>query len=121
MEAVVYRTFRAVLEFRMGKTVACCIVISATLAATPVLADCQCLANGRVFHHGEFACLQLPSGPELAQCDMVQNISAWKKIQNGCPEASVPLSFPAVKRDGHLGETLDRAGGRVLPTAASSG
>lgn len=121
MEAVVYRTFRTVLEFRMGTTVASCIVISATLAATPVLADCQCLANGRVFHHGEFACLQLPSGPELAQCDMVQNISAWKKIQNGCPEASVPLGFPAAKAGGRSGGALDGASGPVLLTTASSG
>lgn len=56
-------------------------------------ADCQCLANGRRYHHGEVACLILPNGSQLARCDMVLNNSSWKKIRDGCPEAgAVPFS-----------------------------
>ncbi|MER9267013.1 hypothetical protein NKJ40_12250 [Mesorhizobium sp. M0119] len=61
------------------------ILVFAALAATPARAECQCLANGHIFHHGEIACLQLPSGPELAQCDMVLNISSWKKFRMDAP------------------------------------
>lgn len=50
-------------------------------------ADCQCLANGRTYRHGEIACLKLPNGSQLARCDMVLNNSSWKKISDGCPEA----------------------------------
>jgi hypothetical protein len=67
------------------------------LAASPAatFADCQCLANGRRYQHGEIACLTLPSGSHLAQCDMVLNNSSWKKIQDGCPEANVTPLSPA--------------------------
>lgn len=91
---------------------ASCIVVFATFAATPARTDCKCLANGRIFHHGEIACLQLPSGPELARCGMVLNNSSWKKIQDGCPEATVALV-----------SLLDRLSSRELkdPAAAPAG
>lgn len=69
-------------------------------------ADCECRANGRLYRHGEIACLRLPTGDLLARCDMVLNNSAWKKVRDGCPEADagsssserrtgiVPLSLP---------------------------
>ncbi|MER8520739.1 hypothetical protein NKI56_26180 [Mesorhizobium sp. M0622] len=91
---------------------ASCILVFAALVATPARAECQCLANGRTFHHGEFACLQLPSGPELAQCDMVLNISSWKKIQSGCPEATAPLSVLVEGGEQQSGE----AGHKALTT-----
>lgn len=51
-------------------------------------ADCECRANGRLYRHGELACLRLPTGDHLARCDMVLNNSAWLKVQDGCPEAA---------------------------------
>jgi len=73
-----------------------CLLSVAMLASslTAALADCQCLANGKVYHHGELACLKLPNGNQLARCDMVLNNSAWKKISDGCPQAEL-LSRPA--------------------------
>ena len=59
----------------------------AFLWTSAAMADCKCMANGRVFHHGEIACLRLPSGPQLAQCGMVLNNSSWIKLQDGCPLA----------------------------------
>ncbi len=59
------------------------------LGGQPVaLADCECRANGRLYRHGELACLRLPTGDQLARCDMVLNNSAWKKVRDGCPEAN---------------------------------
>lgn len=55
---------------------------------TVAAADCECRANGRLYRHGELACLRLPTGDQLARCDMVLNNSAWKKVRDGCPEAS---------------------------------
>ncbi|MGX7872262.1 hypothetical protein ACVDG5_004815 [Mesorhizobium sp. ORM6] len=98
---------------------ASCILVFAALAATPSRADCQCRANGHIFHHGEFTCLQLPSGPELAQCDMVLNISSWKKIQTGCPEATAPISLPA--EDGERQQGLGGHGGNDLALSAMNG
>lgn len=51
-------------------------------------ADCECRANSRMYRHGELACLRLPTGEQLARCDMVLNNSAWMKVSDGCPEAS---------------------------------
>jgi len=68
------------------------------------MADCQCMANGRVFHHGEIACLRLPSGPQLAQCGMVLNNSSWIKLQDGCPlaQAGENVSGGSMTRASHL-------------------
>jgi len=86
----------------------------AMLAASPgfAVADCQCLANGRKYHHGEIACLKLPNGSHLARCDMVLNNSAWMKISDGCPEASAaPFPSPegkAARRPEAVGEGSPR-------------
>jgi hypothetical protein len=58
------------------------------LAAQPTRADCICIGPGRIYHHGELACLKMPSGPQLSRCGMVLNNSAWLKVQDGCPVAS---------------------------------
>jgi hypothetical protein len=63
------------------------LFVPALLWTSAALADCKCIANGRTFHHGEIACLRLPSGPQLAQCGMVLNNSSWIKLQDGCPVA----------------------------------
>ncbi|MER9563003.1 hypothetical protein [Mesorhizobium sp. M0571] len=102
---------------RMRTITASYILVFAALAATPARAECQCLANGHIFHHGEIACLQLPSGPELAQCDMVLNISPWKKIQDGCPEATAPFGLPVKGDEQKPGEGGDKANDLALSTA----
>jgi hypothetical protein len=68
------------------------LLFPASLWTTAAFADCQCMANGRTFHHGEIACLHLPSGPQLAQCGMVLNNSSWIKLQDGCPVAAIAPS-----------------------------
>jgi len=96
-----------------------CLLSAAMLASSPTvaLADCQCLANGKVYHHGELACLKLPNGNQLARCDMVLNNSAWKKVSDGCPQAELlsrpvgPSSQPPESFGEHGAPQL------VLPTA----
>jgi hypothetical protein len=63
------------------------VFLLSALVPASAEADCKCLANGRVFHHGEIACLHLPSGAQLAQCGMVLNNSSWIKLRDGCPIA----------------------------------
>lgn len=68
---------------------------------TSAFADCKCLANGRVYNHGQLACLKLPNGEQLARCDMVLNNSSWKKVRDGCPVSEVelpPVSVPHERR-----------------------
>jgi len=90
--------------YALGLLSAALLICGQSIAA----ADCECRANGRLYRHGEIACLRLPTGDLLARCDMVLNNSAWKKVRDGCPEAKadggrsggdekiLPLSLPAV-------------------------
>jgi hypothetical protein len=68
------------------------LLLAASLWTTAASADCKCMANGRVIHHDEIACIRLPSGPQLARCGMVLNNSSWIKLQDGCPLASAQPS-----------------------------
>jgi hypothetical protein len=72
------------------------LFLPAFVWTTAALADCRCMANGRTFHHGEIACLRLPSGPQLARCGMVLNNSSWIKLQDGCPSTETGGQVPAV-------------------------
>jgi hypothetical protein len=89
------------MAIEMKAKLATGLLLLAALAPAPAAADCQCRANGTTYHHGEIACLKLPSGDQLARCDMVLNNSSWKKLSDGCPQASLarpqgpPLSLPA--------------------------
>lgn len=58
------------------------------LTQFPARADCQCLANGKVFEQGQLTCIRLSSGIFLARCEKVLNNSSWKKISDGCPQAA---------------------------------
>jgi hypothetical protein len=71
----------------MGTKLAIGVFLLSALLPASAEADCKCMANGRVFHHGEIACLRLPSGAQLARCGMVLNNSSWIKLQDGCPVA----------------------------------
>lgn len=72
------------------KTVPFCLAVAAVLTASNgvAFAECQCLANGQTFEQGQVACLMLPSGSQLARCEMVLNNSSRTKIQDGCPQAT---------------------------------
>lgn len=47
--------------------------------------DCKCRANGRNYALGERTCLYTPSGPRIAECRMVQNVTSWSvRDGEGC-------------------------------------
>ncbi len=66
------------------------VAVAAMLTASNgmAFAECLCRANGRTYEQGQIACLALTGEKQLARCEMVLNNSSWKKIQNGCPEAT---------------------------------
>jgi len=45
---------------------------------------------------------------------MVLNISSWRKIQDGCPEAAVPLSVPVNGTEQQSGEGGHKANDGAL-------
>ena len=45
---------------------------------------CSCRANGRSYEVGERACIATPSGPRLARCRLVQNVTSWEVEAEGC-------------------------------------
>ncbi len=63
--------------------------------------NCTCRANGSKFEVGQIACITLPSGSRLAQCEMVLNNTSWKVLGDSCPttrlenrESKTPASNP---------------------------
>jgi hypothetical protein len=45
---------------------------------------CSCRANGRRYEVGERACIDTASGPRLARCRLVQNVTSWEVEAEGC-------------------------------------
>jgi hypothetical protein len=85
-----------------------CILAFATISfamiALPANAgpNCTCRANGTKFEVGQIACITLPSGNRLVQCEMVLNNTSWKILSGSCPtsfledqKAKAPMSEPA--------------------------
>ena len=49
--------------------------------------DCYCRAEGRTFAIGERVCLRTSTGPRIAECQMVLNVTSWGFTERPCPEA----------------------------------
>jgi hypothetical protein len=78
----------------MKASTSCLIAFAALVALqVPANADCQCVANGRMFEQGQVTCLKLPNGAQLARCSKELNNSSWKKMQDGCPSAIAPGDY----------------------------
>jgi hypothetical protein len=74
------------------------------LMAVPALAgppigsgSCQCKAQNQTYDQGQIACLKFPQGMQLVQCVRDLNVTSWKKIQDGCPQAGLPHFSPLQK------------------------
>lgn len=75
------------------KTLAAAILMTALVfpafAGPPIgSGSCQCKAENRMFSQGETVCLKMPQGMHLAKCVRDLNVTSWKKLQDGCPNAS---------------------------------
>lgn len=76
-------------------TTFCLALAGMVLTAGPALAgrDCVCIGNGQRIKEGTVVCLQVSSSVRyLARCERHLNNTSWKKIQDGCPTASLPLA-----------------------------
>jgi hypothetical protein len=64
-------------------------VLSAPAFAGPPIGsgNCQCKAQNKMFNQGQTVCLKMPQGMQLVQCVRDLNVTSWKKIQDGCPNA----------------------------------
>lgn len=76
-------------------TLAAFIAVGSTTAiAAP---DCTCRYQGKDIPEGQTICASLPNGPVLMQCSRVLNNTAWKTIQDGCPQAESSYEKTEIK------------------------
>lgn len=57
----------------------------AAAAAPKPVVDCTCRYRGSNYHIGDEICLNSPSGPKMATCDMVLNNTSWSMSETPCP------------------------------------
>ncbi len=69
--------------------------------------QCSCRAYGADHALGATICIRASSGSYLARCEMVLNNTSWKKIGDGCPQASLRQRVPKVEAT-----PIDAAGNR---------
>jgi hypothetical protein len=48
---------------------------------------CQCRAQNQIYDEGVTVCLKMPQGMQLMECVRELNVTSWKKVQDGCPQA----------------------------------
>ncbi|NJR14089.1 MAG: hypothetical protein HC779_07980 [Phyllobacteriaceae bacterium] len=60
------------------------------------------MADGKIFIEGDIVCLRMPQGLQMVRCSKVQNVTSWRKVQDGCPQASLT---PSLK---HSGPSLEQ-------------
>jgi hypothetical protein len=64
-----------------------CLLATATLTATVAADDksgCTCKYDGGDVKQGETACIKTSNGNALARCEMVQNNTSWKLLNQPC-------------------------------------
>jgi hypothetical protein len=79
-------------------------VLSTPAFAGPPIGSgsCQCKAQNKMYDQGQTVCLKMPQGMQLVQCIRDLNVTSWKKIHDGCPNAmsrtpgSSRLSVPSL-------------------------
>ncbi|TCL70590.1 hypothetical protein [Rhizobium sp. BK251] len=67
------------------------LAIACAAAAFPVAADPDCTCTNRdggEFHVGQVTCLDVDGKRYLARCEMVLNVTSWKKVGSECPTAA---------------------------------
>ena len=83
----------------MAHPTLCIKHLASALVATAVLwpfaasagPNCKCSANGKTYLEGEIVCIRLSSGDYTARCESVLNNTSWKRLGDGCPNASLRL------------------------------
>ncbi|MDO9415843.1 MAG: hypothetical protein Q7U22_06980 [Pararhizobium sp.] len=59
-------------------------------SAAPPDAHCTCRnRDGSKHELGQTTCIKVGDTPYLARCEMDLSVTTWRKLQDGCPEASL--------------------------------
>ncbi|MBD1546285.1 hypothetical protein [Roseibium aggregatum] len=77
--------------------------IKQAAAAPKPVVNCTCRYRGTNYNLGDAVCLNGPSGPRMATCDMVLNNTSWSFSKTPCPTARmtpVPLSILRISSNG---------------------
>lgn len=83
------------------------VIALATIALVPGLvaeaagAPCRCRARNVVATEGQTVCIVTPSGPRLARCDKVTNVTSWTML-GGCPSARSGQPSPVLAQSSAL-------------------
>ncbi|MBW9066291.1 hypothetical protein JNB71_23580 [Rhizobium herbae] len=65
--------------------------------ASPPDARCTCRnRDGSKLQLGQTACIRVGDMAYLARCEMELNVTTWRKIRDGCPEARFSLNKPSI-------------------------
>lgn len=65
---------------------------SVSLAAPPDAA-CTCRnRDGSKLELGQTACIRVGDAAYLARCEMDLNVTTWRKLRDGCPEAGLSVA-----------------------------
>jgi hypothetical protein len=65
------------------------LALLAAAAAGPAAADCTCRSpTGDPRPLGADICMTADGAPATYRCSMVQNLTSWRKIRDGCPQAA---------------------------------
>jgi len=67
--------------------------------ASPPDARCTCRnRDGSKLQLGQTVCIRVGDMAYLARCEMELNVTTWRKIRDGCPEARLSLAEPSLIR-----------------------
>ena len=67
--------------------------------ASPPDARCTCRnRDGSNLELGQTVCIRIGDMAYLARCEMELNVTTWRKIRDGCPEARLSLGEPSLTR-----------------------
>ncbi|MDW5317658.1 hypothetical protein [Rhizobium sp. PL01] len=73
-------------------------VVAGTSTAAPLSAppDAQCTCrnrDGSKLELGQTACIRVGDVAYLARCEMELNVTTWRKLRDGCPEARLSIGI----------------------------
>jgi hypothetical protein len=83
------------------KLLAMLVISVMAVATTEAKAECTCRFPGGSVKEGESACIKTVSGPSLARCEKVQNVTSWKVLNQPCSIAQT-MHVKALPKRGKL-------------------
>lgn len=74
-------------------------LIPAVSLAAPPDAACTCrMRDGSKLELGQTACIRVGDVAYLARCEKDLNVTTWRKLRDGCPEARLSVALLPLTR-----------------------